>query len=41
MGVREFDAWCSVTSGQDRNDPDSWDGYEDDPWWQDAHRRKG
>lgn len=42
MGVREFDAWCEVTKQQTSRstDPDSWDGYEHDPFWQDAHRPK-
>jgi hypothetical protein len=40
MGVREFDAWCEVTSRQGKRQttgPDSWDGYESDPFWQAAH----
>ena len=40
MGVREFDAVCTVTSKQTskRTDPESWEGYDSDPFWQDAHR---
>lgn len=41
MGVRQFDAVCDVTSrrASRSTSPDSWEGYESDPFWQDAHRR--
>ena len=39
MGVRELDAWVEITQGQQRTSPDSWEGYEQDPFWQAAHRR--
>jgi hypothetical protein len=40
MGVRQFDAICEVTAQQNSRatSPDSWDGYESDPFWQAAHR---
>jgi hypothetical protein len=42
MGVREFNAWCEVTKDQTRSStsPESWDGYESDPFWQGAHKRR-
>lgn len=43
MGVRQFDAICATTSKLNKHttDPDSWDGYESDPFWQGAHGRQG
>lgn len=42
MGVAEFDAWCEATEeqGQARSGPESWEGYEQDEFWQAAHRRR-
>jgi len=39
MGVREFDAWVEVTQDSRSSDPESWEGYESDEFWQRAHRR--
>lgn len=40
MGVREFDRWCEVTAASGpQTGPESWAGYESDPFWQEAHRR--
>ena len=43
MGIREFNAIVEVTQQQasQQTGPESWDGYEHDPFWQGAHRAPG
>lgn len=43
MGVREFDAWLGESARQAEKasgstGPETWDGYESDEFWQDAHK---
>lgn len=47
MGWRELRAWMVVLNkqraaeaGRDRTDPDSWDGYENDPWWAEQRHKR-
>lgn len=44
MGRREFNAWvdqCARDTGQHKaEDPHSWEGTEDDTWWQEARARR-
>lgn len=46
MGWRELRHWLqelnravAAESGQDKTDPDSWQGYESDAWWQEQREK--
>lgn len=46
MGWREFRAWrrelvrtLDLRAGRTRTDPDSWDGQQNDPWWEEQRRK--
>lgn len=44
MGRREFYAWVDQAAREQSkvkaNDPHSWDGADEDEWWQEARRRR-
>lgn len=38
MGVEEFNAWVEVTVNQGGRNPESWQGEENNPFWDHTRR---